>query len=298
VDLNQTVSDLKNILTRVIREDIILTCVTGPAPAIVKIDPAQIEQVILNLVLNSRDALPGGGHIRLEVASVGLADVELPPDLVVVCDEYVRLRVVDDGVGIAPEARAHLFEPFFTTKALGKGTGLGLASVYGIVRQSNGFITMESEPEAGTTFTMHFPAVVSEGESLASYTPSDASVGGRETVLLVEDDPAVRLTIATVLRRQGYDVLETATPRAAIELFEQHDEAIDLLLTDVVMPEMNGPTLAQRLVDVRPELRILFISGYADVKLPLDRAHHVSFLSKPFQASVLAAKVREVLSRG
>jgi PAS domain S-box-containing protein len=298
VDLNQTIISLQSMLTRLIRADITLTYELAPTPALIKIDPTQLEQVILNLVLNSRDALPGGGTIRLEVAHARLLDRDMPSDQPILASEYVRLRVVDDGVGIPPEARAHIFEPFFTTKEVGKGTGLGLASVYGIVRQSNGFISVESEHGLGTTFTMHFPVV--------GYVPraadpwSEAPVvtgGGHETILLVEDEDAVRVIIGAALRRQGYHVLESSTPSGAYDLFAQQGQSIDLLLTDVVMPEMNGPALAQRLVAARPELRVLFISGYADVASFDAGNPNISFLGKPFQASVLAAKVREVLTK-
>ena len=168
--------------------------------------------------------------------------------------EYVRLRVIDDGVGMTPEVRAHLFEPFFTTKEIGKGTGLGLASAYGIVRQSNGFIDVVSEPGLGATFTMHFPVVAVPEARRAHQASQEESTpsGGDETILLVEDEDAVRHVITTVLRRQGYHVLDAATPRQAMELFEQHAGQIDLLLTDIVMPEMNGPALAQRLVASQP----------------------------------------------
>jgi two-component system, cell cycle sensor histidine kinase and response regulator CckA len=299
VDLNQVVSSLKSMLTRLIREDITLTCDTAPLPAIVTIDPTQIEQVILNLVLNARDALPGGGDIRIEVASVPCGDVDLPADHHPAAPHYVRLRVTDNGVGIAPEARAHLFEPFFTTKDVGQGTGLGLASVYGIVSQSHGFITAESVSTGGTAFTMHFPASLpgSAPEPPPAAPATELPMPGSGTVLLVEDEDAVRMIIGTALRRQGYRVLEATTASRAIAIFEQSHADIDLLLTDVVMPGINGPALAQRLVAVRPELRVLFVSGYAGARLPLDGGGpHVSFLGKPFEASVLLAKVREVLT--
>jgi CheY-like chemotaxis protein len=286
------------MLTRLIREDISLSCDLADRPATVKVDPAQIEQAILNLVLNARDALPAGGHIRLEVACVRRSQVDVPADSPSMASDYVRLRVIDDGVGMAPEVREHLFEPFFTTKAVGKGTGLGLASVYGIVRQSNGFIAVDSEPGRGTTFTIHLPAVAKAdelaGPAVAAGTPSR----GGETILLVEDEDAVRVIVSAVLRRQGYNVLEASNPRSASEIFDRHAHQIDLLLTDVVMPEMNGPALAQRFVSVRPELRILFISGYADMTTPPESDNpNVSFLSKPFQASVLSERVRQVLAR-
>jgi two-component system, cell cycle sensor histidine kinase and response regulator CckA len=300
VDLNTTVTGLLSMLRRLIREDVTLECDLAPRPAIVRIDPTQIEQVILNLVLNARDALPPlGGQIRLALSHVSGSSVELPqaPPAVQTA-EYVRLRVVDNGAGISAEARPHLFEPFFTTKAFGKGTGLGLASVYGIVRQSNGFIAVESESGSGTVFTMHFPAVrASSPADVPSGSTQQPSSGG-ETILLVEDEDAVRAIVGAVLRRRGYQVLEASTPLAACEIFEQHQEEIDLLVTDVVMPEMNGPALAQRLVALRPELRILFISGYANMVAPIDPDNqNLGFLSKPFEASVLAARVREMLSR-
>jgi two-component system cell cycle sensor histidine kinase/response regulator CckA len=298
VDLNQTVAGLKSILTRLIREDITLSCELADQPATVRIDPAQIEQAILNLVLNARDALPAGGHIRLQVACVRRSQVDVPPDLQSMAGDYVRLSVIDDGVGIAPEARAHLFEPFFTTKDIGKGTGLGLASVYGIVRQSNGFIAVESQPGRGTAFTMHFPAVSKTDEVQTPTIDALGATSGRETILLVEDEDAVRVIVSAVLRRQGYHVLETSSPSGACAIFERHAGEIDLLLTDVVMPEMNGPALAQRLVSLRPELRILFISGYADMTTPPESGNpNVSFLSKPFQASVLSERVRQMLAR-
>jgi CheY-like chemotaxis protein len=297
VDLNQTVSSLQGMLTRLIREDITLTCELARTPAFVKIDPTQLDQVILNLVLNSRDALPDGGSIRLEVECVRLSDSDVPSDQPIRATDYVRLRVVDDGVGIAPEVRGHLFEPFFTTKEPGKGTGLGLASVYGIVRQSNGFIGVVSEPGLGTTFTMHFPAVVAPSSPEKPPVEPAAPAGGGETILLVEDDDAVRVIVGAILRRHGYHVIEAATPGDACQIFQQHGSTIDLLMTDVVMPEVNGPALAQRLVAERPELRVLFISGYANVPSFDAGNPNVSFLSKPFRASVLAAKVREVLTR-
>jgi two-component system cell cycle sensor histidine kinase/response regulator CckA len=296
VDLNLAVSGLQTMLARLIREDIVLTCQLAPAPAIVRIDPTQLEQAILNLVLNARDALPTGGQISLEVALVNVTQVEMPPDQPSAAGDYVRLRVIDNGVGIPPEARAHLFEPFFTTKGVGKGTGLGLASVYGIVRQSNGSITVDSGPGAGTTFTMHFPAVAQPDKVEVASRPVEGVHGG-ETILLVEDEDCVRVIIGAVLRRQGYHVLEASTPQAACEVFSRH-AGIDLLLTDIVMPQMSGPALAQRLIGLRPELCVLFISGYTAMMMPVGGGNpNVGFLDKPFQASVLTDRVRQMLVR-
>jgi PAS domain S-box-containing protein len=299
VDLNLTITSVKSMLCHLLREDVSLVCDPAPAPATVRIDPAQIEQAILNLVLNARDALPTGGTIRLEVTHVArgvVAALGLDQPLTA-ADQYVRLRVADNGVGMSAEARAHLFEPFFTTKDVGKGTGLGLASVYGIVRQSNGVIVADSEPGAGSVFTMYFPVAtaIAAGASGSSYAGPIAG-DARESILLVEDEDAVRVIVSTVLRRQGYHVLEAATPTVAIAIFAQHNGDIDMLLTDVVMPEMSGPALAQRLIGLRPGLRVLFISGYADVAMqPQVGGPNVSFLSKPFQASALTARVAQML---
>jgi two-component system cell cycle sensor histidine kinase/response regulator CckA len=297
VDLNQTVAGLQSMLVRLIRADITLACALAPAPAIVRIDPTQIEQAILNLVLNARDALPGGGEIRLEVSLARRSQVDAPSDLVWHGGDLVRLRVVDNGVGLSPEARAHLFEPFFTTKDVGKGTGLGLASVYGIVRQSNGFLTVESEPDAGSTFTMHFPAAPPAARVTESAAVVAETGRGIETVLLVEDEDSVRAIVSAVLRRQGYQVLEASGARIACEIFAERQD-IDLLLTDVIMPDMNGPALAQRLIGLRPDLRVLLMSGYADMTSPPGGdSPNVGFLSKPFQASALTARVAQMLAR-
>ena len=298
VDLNETIGALRTMLARLIREDISLVCEPAATPAVVRIDPAQIDQAIVNLVLNARDALPSGGSIRLDVAVVGRADVAPPPDAPLTANRYVRLRVADNGIGMSAEARTHLFEPFFTTKDVGKGSGLGLASVYGIVRQSNGFITVESEPGAGSTFTMFFPAAPPVASDASASDGAAASAPGRETILLVEDEDAVRAIVSAILRRKGYHVLEAARPSAACEIFDRRGAEIDLLLTDVVMPEMNGPSLAQRLIGMRPELRVLFISGYADLEAqPGIGNPNMGFLSKPFQAATLAARVGQMFGR-
>jgi two-component system, cell cycle sensor histidine kinase and response regulator CckA len=297
VDLNEIVTSVQTMLARLIGEDVTLTCVLAAEPAVIRVDPAHIEQAIVNLVLNARDALPSGGHIRIEVARVPRARVGVAPDAHVRAGEYIRLRVVDDGVGIDADARAHLFEPFFTTKQVGKGTGLGLASVYGIVRQSNGSITVDSEPGKGATFTIHLPAVATARRALTGAGERTEVVNGCETVLLVEDEDSVRAIVAAVLRRHGYNVLEAPTPSCALELFEPRRREIDLLLTDVVMPEMNGPALAQHLLARRPDLAVLFISGYADVSLEIDNDNPaIGFLSKPFQASTLVGRVSGLLA--
>lgn len=294
VDLNVAIVNLQSLLSRVVHANIQLTCTTWPTPAVVRIDPAQLEQVVTNLVLNANDALPDGGHIRLEITKVELSQVEMPTDQPTRSAEYVRLTVIDNGVGIPPEAQAHLFEPFFTTKETGKGTGLGLASVHGIVRQSNGFINVDSTPGRGATFTMRFPAVETRVGDATTEAP--ARERGRETILLVEDEESVRAIVGAVLRRHGYRVLEAADPTEACTLFAEHSAQVDLLVTDVVMPGMSGPALAQHLIRQRTDLRVLFISGYVDGEAPIDRAMaNAGFLSKPFPASVLVSKVREMI---
>ena len=303
IDLNSTVAELQGMLRRVVREDITLTCDFAPTPALIRIDPNEIEQVILNLALNARDAMPAGGHIRLEIAHAQSSETLSPNSQLLPPGEYVRLSVSDDGAGIAPDVRPHLFEPFFTTKPVGKGTGLGLASVYGIVQNSNGFISVDSEVGRGTTFTLHFPALPRSRSVQA--TPADPwppppleQTQERRTILLVEDEDSVRTVVCALLRQQGYKVLDAATPLAALDIFEQHAREIQLLLTDVVMPEMSGPALAQRLVGMRPELQVLFISGYITQALAREMENpKMKFLSKPFKPAALVAAVREIFNR-
>ncbi|MGB7219604.1 MAG: ATP-binding protein [Vicinamibacterales bacterium] len=296
LDLGKAVTGFREMLTRLVREDIALTCECSAVPAVVHVDPAQLEQVIVNLVLHARDGLPTGGHIGIDVSRVPPGHVELPTEAPTTT-EYVRLRVSDDGADIPPEAQPHLFEPFFAAKELGRGTGLGLASASGIVRQSGGIITVDCRVGAGTTFNIFFPAV-SALQAQAERPVAAERTGADETILVVEDEDAVRTLVVAVLARQGYRVLEAPTPKVACELFDRHGPEIDMLLTDVVMPGMNGPTLAQHLVCQRPELKVLFISGYAELSVTLDAGNpNVSFLGKPFQGSVLSARVREVLSR-
>jgi two-component system, cell cycle sensor histidine kinase and response regulator CckA len=247
-------------------------------------------------VLNARDALPAGGRIHLDVSRMAGADVQPPPDIDP-ADGYIRVRVSDNGVGIDPRARPHVFEPFFTTKEPGKGTGLGLASVYGIVRQSRGWIDVCSEPGRGATFAMHFPEMAAAVAAPPERETAPQAPRGHETILLVEDEEAVRVIVATVLRRQGYTVIETGAPLGACELFERHADDIDLLVTDVVMPGLSGPALAQRLVALRPALRVLFISGYAGLPAPQIQSANVGFLNKPFETAALAARVRDMLNR-
>jgi CheY-like chemotaxis protein len=300
IDLNRTLASLREMLTRVIREDIELTIAVESRDVAVMIDPHDLEQVIVNLVINGRDALPEGGTIHIDVARVPIsAATSRPPDQAVAPGEYVRLRVRDNGIGMTPEVQSHLFEPFFTTKEVGEGTGLGLAFVHGIVRHGGGFVTVETAPAKGTTVSVYLPPArdadtEAAGAALAVSTDDRPAAA---TILLVEDEAAVRNMTEKMLTRAGYRVLSAATPGQACALFEQHEGDVDLLLTDVVMPEMRGPALAERLVARRPDLRVLFVSGYSDAMLPSAPATgKVNFLAKPFAPSRLVMMVAEVLT--
>jgi signal transduction histidine kinase len=297
LDLNQTVEGMLSMLRRLIGEDIDLVWKPG-AEWPVKVDPAQIDQLLANLAVNARDAIAGVGRIAIETgkAVVDAADCLEHPDSVP--GEYMRLAVSDNGCGMSKETLAHIFEPFFTTKDVGKGTGLGLATVYGIVRQNHGFVTVCSEPGKGSTFSIYLPRHVGMPGQGPTEAPPEALPGGRETVLLVEDEPALLRAGKSVLERLGYTVLAAGTPGEAILLAEQNAGGIDLLMTDVVMPEMNGRELAQRLLARYPKLKRLYMSGYAANVI----AHHgvlddgVNFIQKPFALKDLADKLRATLS--
>ncbi len=289
LDLNALLADLYHMLRRVIGEDIDLQTIPGPALRFVKADPGQIEQVILNLAVNARDAMPHGGRLTVETCNDDLdaAYAGLHPG--VQPGPYVKLAVSDDGSGMDEETRSRLFEPFFTTKA-GQGTGLGLSIVYGVVQQSGGHLRVESQPGVGTTFEIYLPqaeaAAVEEPEPPAA----EPAAGGSETILLVEDESPVRYVVRTILQRSGYSVLEAGDGGAALHLSQAHPGPIHLLLTDVVMPGLSGPELFQRLDLQRPGMPVLYMSGYADKTVPGDH-----FLQKPFTKEALVRKVREVL---
>ena len=298
LDLNQTVTELRDMLARVIREDIVLHIALAPSPAWVLIDPHEVEQVVLNLVLNARDAMPAGGDITVDLAHVMLDAAAPSPNVPALTGWYVRVGVKDTGTGISPEVLRHLFEPFFTTKDAGKGTGMGLASIDSIVRQNRGAITVDTSPGHGSTFNVYFPAV--SADVVVTLPPAAAfaslPVTASTTILLVEDEDALRAVVARMLAQAGYAVLDARAPGEAIALFDTHQDDIALLLTDVIMPEMNGPALAQRLVAIRPELRVLFVSGYTD-ELPVLNApgSKWKFLPKPFSSATLLAAVAELL---
>jgi PAS domain S-box-containing protein len=300
LDLNTLLRELDKMLRRIIGEDIELVTLLSGDLGRVKIDPGQIEQVIFNLAVNARDAMPSGGKLIIETANVELDKEYANAHIGVVPGRYVRLSVSDTGFGMSREVREKVFEPFFTTKDKGKGTGLGLSTVYGIVKQSSGNIWVYSEPGHGTTFKIYLPRVEEELDTLQGQDETESSSRGSETVLLVEDEPLVRDLAHRILSQQGYKVLEAANGEEALRVVQEHiGEKIHLLLTDVVMPQMGGKELADQLKLLRPDVKVLYTSGYTDDAI----VHHgvlepgTHFLQKPFSPKTLSHKVREVLDR-
>jgi len=297
LDVDALVTNLEKMLRRLIGEDVELRFVAKASRAAVLADPGQLEQVIVNLVVNARDAMPRGGKLTIETATVDLDAGYAWEHGTVEPGRYVMLAVTDTGVGIDRAAQARLFEPFFTTKEFGKGTGLGLATVYGIVKQSGGYIWVYSEPGQGATFKVYLPRVEPAGEPVAAPQPPARALGGTETILLAEDEAAVRTLARRILEKHGYKLLLAATGRDGVQVAEQHAAPIDLLVTDVVMPEMGGRELAQRLTARQPGLKVLYLSGYTDDAI----VHHgvldagVAFLQKPFKPDDLVRKIRAVL---
>jgi PAS domain S-box-containing protein len=294
IDVNALVADMEKMLRRLIGEDIDLVADLGHEVGRVRADAGQLEQVILNLALNARDAMPRGGRLTIETADVELAEHAVA-GVPIAPGRYVQLRVSDTGVGMDAATRARVFEPFFTTKATGRGTGLGLATVYGIVKQSDGYIVADSEPDRGTTFAVYLPRI-GDLPAPAPQRPLPEA-RGTETVLLVEDEDAVRSLARRTLETMGYRVLEASGGPEALALTRRHAGPIDLLLTDVVMPEMSGSALAEQLVAARPGLPVLFMTGYTDdavLRHGVSEAG-VALLQKPFEPQGLALKVRAVL---
>jgi PAS domain S-box-containing protein len=298
LDLNAVVTDLDKMLRRLIGEHIEMQTVLSSKLGSVKADPGQIEQVLMNLAVNARDAMPDGGNLTIETANVELDSRYTQKHRPVEPGSYVMIAVSDSGCGMSAELQSRIFEPFFTTKDKGKGTGLGLSTVYGIVKQSNGSIWVYSEPGKGTTFKIYLPRVDEPAPLVEASVEKSTKLKGTETVLLVEDEEAVRHLAQEVLKSNGYRVLDASNGNEAVRVAEQHQGVIDLMLTDVVMPQLGGRELAEKLSVTRPDMRVLYMSGYTDDAI----VHHgvldgrAAFLEKPFAPDALALKVREVLS--
>ncbi len=300
LDLNLLIADLGKMLVRLIGENIDLKIVPGKGLGLIRVDPGQFEQVLINIAVNARDAMPDGGTVLVETANVELDEEYCAQRAYQIhSGRYVRLAVSDTGCGMTGETSKQIFEPFFTTKATGKGTGLGLSMIYGAVKQSGGLIEAYSEVGKGTTFKIYLPRV--EGEAVRPEKDARPAVlpGGTETVLLVEDEEIVRTMCSRILLELGYKVLQARNGTEGIALAQGYGEPIDLLLTDVVMPGMNGSELATKLVLLHPEMKILFMSGYTDDAISrhgvLDEG--VSFIGKPYTPSALAKRIREVLDK-
>ena len=297
LDLNKSVTDLCEMLRRLIGEDIKLVTILQPSLGRIKADPGQIQQVIMNIAINARDAMSQGGKLAIETADADLDEDFVRTHIGARVGRHVMLAVRDNGVGMDTETRSRIFEPFFTTKAIGKGTGLGLSTVYGIVKQGDGYISVESELGRGTEFRIYFPCTDGEADRLSWLVKEEQRLQGAATVLIIEDEPSVRGVAARVLRERGYTVLEASGGAEAMRAMQEFVGEIHLVLADVVMPGMNGREIVSQIAVARPGIKALFVSGYAGDAI----AHHgvldsdVTLLKKPFTADDLLGKVREVL---
>ena len=297
LNLNAVIPNIEKMLRRLIGEDVELKTILQPELGNVETDPGQIEQIIVNLAVNARDAMPTGGKLTIETVNVQMDEKYVREHITAKPGFYVMMAISDTGTGMDEEIRSKIFEPFFTTKEEGQGTGLGLSTVYGIVKQSDGYIWVYSEPGKGTSFKIYLPRVDKESQDIKKIKTSDKSLSGTETVLVVEDDRMVRELAIKILQKYGYKVLEAEDGKEAIEIGKQHEGPIDLMLTDVVMPGMSGRILAAEFESLRPKIKVVYMSGYTDNIVVhhgiLDRG--MSFIQKPFTHEALAIKVRELL---
>ncbi len=297
VRINELVMQIEKMLRRLIGEDIELVTIPAASQDIVEADPGRLEQVLMNLVVNARDAMPDGGNLTIETGVVTIDASFSSKRLGIQPGSYVTISVIDSGIGMDEETQSHLFEPFFTTKNPGRGTGLGLATAYGIIRQSGGAIGMFSELGKGTTARIYLPLVTEKAPAAAEKQAAAEPLTGAETILLVEDEARVRKLIIDVLKGRGYHVLEATRGEEALRLARAYSGQIDLAVVDVVMPEMSGPDLIRQIAPLRPDMRVLYISGYTEEAI----VHHgipesgTAFLQKPFLPDALARKVREIL---
>jgi CheY-like chemotaxis protein len=301
LDLNTTVESMLSMLRRLIGEDIDLVWHPGSGLGTVKADPSQIDQILVNLCVNAKDAIADVGKITIETGAASFDHAYCQDHPGVSPGDFVMLVVKDDGCGMDRHVLANLFEPFFTTKDVGEGTGLGLATVYGIVQQNKGFLTVDSTPEQGSTFTVYLPRHTGAKAS-RNLSPhlQEPEATGDETILVVEDEPAILRMTCMMLERLEYDVLPAGSPDAALALAKNHNKTIHLLLTDVVMPRMNGRDLAGELKILHPDVMFLFMSGYAADVISLQNLgnQNAGFIQKPFSINELAHKVRRILESG
>jgi two-component system, cell cycle sensor histidine kinase and response regulator CckA len=299
LDLNEVVRETEKLLRRTIGEDIVLTAVLDPNISRIKVDPGQMGQVLMNLAVNARDAMPQGGNLTIETSDIQLDEAYAAQHPDGQPGRYVKLSVSDSGCGMTPEVTAHIFEPFFTTKGPAGGTGLGLATVYGIIKQSGGHVDLYTEPGHGTTFKIYLPVVDEQLQPVDPDQRAAAVTGGAETILLVEDEDAVRAITVLALQTQGYTVLQAESGQEALRILADHRGSIDLLVTDVVMPGMSGRELADALCLQYPSLKVLYLSGYTDDSIIRHGILHadVAFFQKPYTPRALATKVRDVLDK-
>jgi CheY-like chemotaxis protein len=299
LDLNDTIAGLLKMFRRLIGEDIDLAWIPGHDLWLTKIDPSQVDQILANLAVNAKDAIGGVGRVTIETDNRVLDEAYCADHAGFVPGQYVLLGVSDDGVGMSKEILERVFEPFFTTKEVGKGTGLGLSTIYGIVKQNRGFVNVYSEPGKGTTIKIYLPRFESESFEVQQESEPETLIGGTETVLMVEDEASLLRTGKAMLKILGYNVLTASTPGEALRLVGEYTGAIHLVLTDVVMPEMNGRELTEQLKTIHPRLKYLYMSGYTANVI----AHHgvldegVIFMQKPFSMKDLALKLRQVLDK-
>ncbi len=296
VDVNAIVQDMERLLRPLIGENIDLLTVLTPQPAHTRADAGQLEQVLMNLVVNAKDAMPAGGRLTIRTEQITVDENQRRSQQFIRPGHYITLGVSDTGTGMDRETQSRIFEPFFTTKEKGKGTGLGLSTVYGIVKQSGGYVMVQSELGRGTTFQIYLPLVEGAAEKHAVSVP-DATLGGTETLLLVEDEESVRGLVRDTLAAKGYRVLEGENGEAGMAAAAAHAGKIDLIITDVVMPGMGGREMVQRLIETRPGTKVLYLSGYTEDAIISDGAAEqgTAFLQKPFTLQSLSRKVREVL---
>jgi nitrogen-specific signal transduction histidine kinase/CheY-like chemotaxis protein len=297
-DANNVIHDIENMLRRLIGEDIKLESTLAPDLALVNIDPGQLEQILLNLAVNARDAMPDGGTLGITTANIELGPSDSDRQLAAPPGPYVLLSVTDTGVGMPAEVQNRVFEPFYTTKPVGKGTGLGLSTVYGIAKQLGGDIRLRSEPGRGTTFHVYFPTVELEERAITPRRNAAILPIASGTILLAEDDHALRVLSERVLLSAGYTVLSARSGSHALEIAREHVGPIDLAISDVVMPELSGPDFVHELKRARPDVRVLFVSGYTDDEVVKRGvlAGETAFLQKPFAPAQLLEKIREVVA--